>query len=98
MTLLVEKPQSSPDYLLQADALAHDFALTAVERYQAGGTPKAERDRLRQSRLLKLIIRREYGGLGESWITNKRNATTAKLPKTTGFGAMASIPSIGGLG
>lgn len=69
MTLLVEKPQSSPNYLLQADALAHDFALTAVERDQAGGTPKAERDRLRQSGLLKLIIPREYGGLGESWIT-----------------------------
>jgi alkylation response protein AidB-like acyl-CoA dehydrogenase len=69
MTLLVDKPQSAQAYLLQAETLAQEFALTAVERDRAGGTPKAERDRLRQSELLKLIIPRAYGGLGESWVT-----------------------------
>ena len=56
-------------YLTQADSLAAQFAQTAVERDKAGGTPKAERDRIRESGLLKLIIPEEYGGLGESWIT-----------------------------
>nr|CAA90940.1 alginate lyase [Pseudomonas aeruginosa] len=47
--------------------LAADFAENAAERDVAGGTPKAERDALRRSGLLSLIIPREYGGLGASW-------------------------------
>ena len=39
-----------------------------MERDAKGGTPKQERDRLRESNLLKLIIPREYGGLGQNWI------------------------------
>lgn len=57
------------DYLVQADLLVAEFAKTAVERDRAGGTPKAERDRIRESGLLKLIIPPEYGGSGESWVT-----------------------------
>src|SRR5690606_13666632 len=48
----------------KAERLAAAFAETAVERDKAGGTAKAERDRLRESGLLNLIIPTEYGGYG----------------------------------
>lgn len=67
MQLLESK--TSLDYLALATDLAEEFAITAVERDANGGTPKQERDRIRQSGLLKLIIPKEYGGLGETWIT-----------------------------
>ncbi|MEH2200322.1 acyl-CoA dehydrogenase family protein [Nostoc sp.] len=60
--------EESQNYLDIAKSLAKEFAQTAVERDAQGGTPKHERDRLRQSNLLKLIIPTEYGGLGQSWI------------------------------
>nr|WP_276583909.1 acyl-CoA dehydrogenase family protein [Pseudomonas sp. RIT-PI-AD] len=47
--------------------MAARFAETAAERDARGGTPKAERDALRDSGLLSLIIPREYGGLGADW-------------------------------
>ena len=50
-----------------AAALAERFAHTAAARDLAGGTPKAERDLLRASGLLRLSIPKEYGGLGASW-------------------------------
>lgn len=50
-----------------ARQLAADFAETAAERDKRGGTPKAERDTLRRSGLLGLIIPTQYGGLGASW-------------------------------
>lgn len=53
--------------LQQARQLAAEFAETAVERDKRGGTPKAERDALRRSGLLGLIIPTQYGGLGASW-------------------------------
>lgn len=65
---LIETKESQ-NYLDIAKSLAKEFAQTAVERDAQGGTPKHERDRLRQSNLLKLIIPTEYGGLGQSWIT-----------------------------
>ena len=52
-----------------AQRLAAGFAETAAERDIRGGTPKAERDALRQSGLLSLIIPSEYGGLGADWST-----------------------------
>ncbi|WP_282440321.1 acyl-CoA dehydrogenase family protein [Brasilonema sp. UFV-L1] len=57
--------------------MAEEFAQTAVARDAKGGTPKIERDtrsvkppayRLRQSNLLKLIVPKEYGGLGQTWL------------------------------
>lgn len=78
MQLLESK--TSLDYLALATALAEEFATTAVERDAQGGTPKQERDRLRQSGLLKLIVPKEYGGLGETWITTlKINRELAKV-------------------
>lgn len=50
------------------EALSHSFAATAVQRDEAGGTPKAERDALRASGLLALSIPQQYGGLGAGWI------------------------------
>jgi alkylation response protein AidB-like acyl-CoA dehydrogenase len=62
------KPHSVlPSPLQTAKLLAAEFALTAVERDERGGTPKAERDALRQSGLLALSIPTQYGGLGARW-------------------------------
>ena len=62
------KPQSALIPPLQtARQLAAEFALTAVERDERGGTPKAERDALRHSGLLALSIPTRFGGLGANW-------------------------------
>ena len=61
--------KESQDYIKLATSLLPVFAKTAVERDKEGGTAKYERDRLRQSGLLKLVIPERYGRLGETWIT-----------------------------
>ena len=53
--------------LQAARALAAEFALTAAERDERGGTPKAERDAIRHSGLLALSIPTQFGGMGASW-------------------------------
>lgn len=53
--------------LAVARLLADSFALTVVERDHRGGTPKFERDALRNSGLLSLIIPQQYGGYGANW-------------------------------
>ena len=68
MQLLIHKT-ATVGYLAQADALAAEFAETAIERDKMGGTPQVERDRIRESGLLNLVIPQEYGGAGESWVT-----------------------------
>jgi alkylation response protein AidB-like acyl-CoA dehydrogenase len=50
-----------------ARSLAEQFAATAVERDRRGGTPKRERDLLRQSGLLALSVPTELGGWGATW-------------------------------
>ncbi len=52
-----------------ADALAQQFSHNAAERDRLGGTPKVERDAIRQSGLLALSIPHEYGGEGADWPT-----------------------------
>ena len=47
--------------------LAEQFAKTAVDRDKVGGNAKYERDLIRKSGLLKLLIPTEYGGLGGNW-------------------------------
>ncbi|ROM59255.1 monooxygenase [Pseudomonas poae] len=65
---MTAKPHSVlPSPLQTAKLLAAEFALTAVERDERGGTPKTERDALRQSGLLALSIPTQYGGLGARW-------------------------------
>ncbi|MBV9491011.1 MAG: acyl-CoA dehydrogenase family protein [Verrucomicrobia bacterium] len=50
-----------------AEGLAEDFAQTAIERDRKGGTAKRERDLLRQSGLLNLLIPERLGGGGADW-------------------------------
>lgn len=57
--------QASP--LDIARELASEFAHSAVERDERGGTPTAQRDALRASGLLALSIPAAFGGLGASW-------------------------------
>ena len=57
------------DPLARAHALAELFDLSAPDRDRAGGTPKVERDLLRESGLLRLSIPVAYGGLGGDWTT-----------------------------
>jgi alkylation response protein AidB-like acyl-CoA dehydrogenase len=47
--------------------LMRQFAANAAERDRMGGTPKAERDDLRRSGLLAMVVPRAYGGLGANW-------------------------------
>ena len=60
------------DYLEIATAyvkkLAAEFATTSIERDKNGGTPKYERDRIRDSGLLKIAIPKAYGGWELPWL------------------------------
>ncbi|MGQ3089861.1 MAG: acyl-CoA dehydrogenase family protein [Methylophilus sp.] len=51
-----------------ADQLSAYLARSAVERDIAGGTPYEQRQAVRDSGLLKLLIPEAYGGLGGSWL------------------------------
>ncbi len=59
----------SPSPLAVAETLSREFATTAVERDRRGGTPKYERDALRASGLLTLIVPQPLGGAGAPWAT-----------------------------
>lgn len=49
--------------------LIQELAKTAVDRDREGGTPLKERNLLRESGLLKLLIPKDWGGKGEKWTT-----------------------------
>jgi len=55
-----------------ARELAGQFAQSAVERDERGGTPKAERDALRNSGLLSLVIPQAFGGQAPAGTTPSR--------------------------
>lgn len=57
------------DYVAEAAALAAIFEADAAERDRAAGTPRPQRDLIRDSGLLRLMIPTEYGGLGATWPT-----------------------------
>jgi len=57
--------QGTPEQIAQQ--LADHLAQGAAERDTEGGTPYAQRDAVRDSGLLKLIIPDEWGGLGGDW-------------------------------
>ncbi|WP_146550120.1 acyl-CoA dehydrogenase family protein [Rummeliibacillus suwonensis] len=61
--------ETKMDALTTAKELAAQFAVDAKERDRQAGTPKKQKDLIRQSGLLKLLIPKEYGGSGESWYT-----------------------------
>jgi alkylation response protein AidB-like acyl-CoA dehydrogenase len=57
------------DPLTLAGEVAKRIAATARDRDRRGGTPRAERDLIRDSGLLKLSVPAEWGGWGASWPT-----------------------------
>ncbi|MDQ0884749.1 acyl-CoA dehydrogenase family protein [Peribacillus sp. V2I11] len=56
-------------YLEKAKKLAAYFAEDAVVRDKLGGTPKKQKDQIRESGLLNLLIPEEFGGEGQHWST-----------------------------
>ncbi|EKN64008.1 acyl-CoA dehydrogenase family protein [Schinkia azotoformans] len=50
-----------------AENLAIIFYENAADRDLKGGNPKLERDLIRESGLLKVLIPKQFGGWGESW-------------------------------
>jgi alkylation response protein AidB-like acyl-CoA dehydrogenase len=62
--------------LALAGAIASDLEATAVERDRLGGTPKRERDALRESGLLTLLVPVKLGGAGATWSTTLRAVRT----------------------
>lgn len=50
-----------------AEELALKIGVNAAERDVRGGNPKVERDLIRESGLLKVLIPTEFGGLGGTW-------------------------------
>jgi alkylation response protein AidB-like acyl-CoA dehydrogenase len=57
----------SIDPLVEARKLAEEFRRDAAERDRAAGTPRTQRDRIRASGLLKLLVPPELGGFGATW-------------------------------
>jgi alkylation response protein AidB-like acyl-CoA dehydrogenase len=55
-----------------AESIAATLAVSAAARDEAGGTPKEEREQLRRSGLLRLVIPKELGGWGASWAETMR--------------------------
>jgi hypothetical protein len=81
---------ASQDPLTLARQLAEEFASTATERDERGGTAWHERDRIRQSGLLRLLIPASLGGLGSNWPTalrkrGRQNGVNAGKECSIGF-------------
>ena len=51
----------------KAEKLARKFYENAAKRDEMGGNPKKERDLIRESGLLKVLIPQKFGGLGGTW-------------------------------
>lgn len=51
----------------KVERLARHLAASAVERDRQGGSPRAERELLRDSGLLTLAVPQQYGGQGLAW-------------------------------
>jgi alkylation response protein AidB-like acyl-CoA dehydrogenase len=69
MVIPLESHLAAGDPIVTAQALTVEFGSSALERDRAGGTPKRERDLLRASGLLTLIVPTSLGGWGASWKT-----------------------------
>jgi alkylation response protein AidB-like acyl-CoA dehydrogenase len=55
--------------MFEASQLATEFRRDAAARDLTAGTPKKERDLIRESGLLKLMVPAELGGVGATWST-----------------------------
>jgi alkylation response protein AidB-like acyl-CoA dehydrogenase len=67
MTQLLERYQLD-DYMAIATAVSQELAASAVERDRLAGVPEEEVRILRQTGLLSLVVPRQYGGAGATWI------------------------------
>ncbi|MBN4000503.1 acyl-CoA dehydrogenase family protein [Nostoc sp. LPT] len=56
------------DYIDIAASLSKELAQSAVERDAKAGIPEEEINRLRKTGLLPLIVPKQYGGIGATWI------------------------------
>lgn len=65
MVLDATKPK---DYIDLATSLSQELAKTAVQRDEKAGVPEEEVNLLRESGLLPLIVPKQYGGIGATWI------------------------------
>jgi alkylation response protein AidB-like acyl-CoA dehydrogenase len=88
-------PVDSADPIGIAESLSREFAATAVERDRRGGTPKYERDALRASGLLTLVVPKALGGAGASWATALQATrilarSDGALPMCSGFSTCSS--------
>ncbi|MCG6134668.1 MAG: acyl-CoA dehydrogenase family protein [Nostoc sp. LLA-1] len=64
--LLVKK--ESQDWINVATSLSTELAASAVERDIKAGLPDLEIQRLRETGLLPLVVPKEYGGTGATWV------------------------------
>ena len=90
---MTAKPHSVlPSPLQIAGRLAAEFARTAAERDERGGTPKAERDALRHSGLLALRIPSNTAASAPAGATPWTSC--ASSPRSTARLPMCSASSI----
>ncbi len=75
-TLAATSGLRSAEILESVAALSVEFAATAVERDERGGTAKHERDRLRASGLLRQSVPVASGGLGDNWVGTLQTVRT----------------------
>ncbi|PHJ66465.1 monooxygenase [Nostoc linckia z18] len=67
MVLDITKPKDY-DYIDVAASLSKELAQSAVERDIKGRVPEEEINRLRETGLLPLVVPKQYGGIGATWI------------------------------
>ncbi len=60
--------EESQDWIAIASSVSADLTTTAVERDSKAGLPDVEIQLLRESGLLPLVVPKEYGGTGATWI------------------------------
>jgi len=60
--------EESEDWIAIASSLSAELTTTAVERDNKAGLPDVEIQLLRESGLLPLVVPKEYGGTGATWV------------------------------
>jgi alkylation response protein AidB-like acyl-CoA dehydrogenase len=60
--------EESQDWIAIASSVSAELTTTAVERDSKAGLPDVEIQLLRESGLLPLVVPKEYGGTGATWI------------------------------
>ncbi len=67
--MVMLQPQAQlRDYRAIAKSVASTLAATAVERDSQAGMPEEEVKQLRSAGLLPLVVPKEYGGIGATWV------------------------------